>query len=127
MLRECVFLKIKRIWSRRAQKDPLTIHHKGIQEVFHNSLSWGEDGFSHLQSLNYHGNNLKRRSHHDTQVTFFPLTVADVRFVLVIHVDRFRPSAAGSSVLRGNTNLVFKPHPYLTWYLHQLLRVEVRN
>lgn len=40
---------------------------------------------------------------------FCSLTVADVRFVLVVHVDGFCPSATGSSALRGNTSLTFKP------------------
>lgn len=39
---------------------------------------------------------------------FFSLTVADVRFVLFVHIRSFGPSATGSSVLRENTSRIYE-------------------
>lgn len=61
-------------------------------------------------------------AHVDVEV--FPLTVTDVRFVLVVHVDGFGPPATGCSVLREKptqsdvqTQLLFKKMPLFSGFI----------
>lgn len=55
----------------------------------------------------------------------FSLTVADVRFVLFVHVNSFCPSATGSSVLRENTIQIYeslsdKSFPFYTTHIYAI-------